>query len=112
MSAAAPGGPGTGGTPVSGPPPLVPEGSDGVSATEAGSNDPVVLTLLNTGAGVQVAAKDWRSKLPATRNLFMGIKLPTKIQVYIVRRCECNHNGSGFMPEPWLRSISIRPEYS
>lgn len=98
MSAAAPGGPGTGGTPVSGPPPLVPEGSDGVSATEAGSNDPVVLTLLNTGAGVQVAAKDWRIQIASDKKSVYGIKLPTKIQVYIVRGVNATTNGSGFMP--------------
>ena len=86
--------PGSGG----GSAPIVPEGTDGVKATESGVNDPVVLSLLQGGTGVQLSAKNWMIQIASDKKSVYGIKLPTKIQVYLIRGVNATTNGTGFMP--------------
>jgi len=86
--------PGTGG----GSTPIIPEGTDGVKATESGVNDPVVLSLLQGGTGVQLSAKNWMIQIASDKKSVYGIKLPTKIQVYLIRGVNATTNGTGFMP--------------
>jgi outer membrane protein OmpA-like peptidoglycan-associated protein len=77
---------------------IVPEGTDGVKATESGVNDPVVLSLIQGGTGVQLAAKDWLIQIASDKKQVYGIQLPTKIQVYVIRGVNATTNGTGFLP--------------
>ena len=87
-------GPGAGGNQS----PIIPEGSDGVKATEAGTNDPVILSLLQGGAGVQISARDWKLQIASDQKQVYGIQLPTKIQVFLIRGINATTSGSGFLP--------------
>ena len=86
--------PGTGGSST----PIISEGTDGVKATESGVNVPVVLSLLQGGTGVQLSAKNWMIQIASDKKSVYGIKLPTKIQVYLIRGVNATTNGTGFMP--------------
>jgi outer membrane protein OmpA-like peptidoglycan-associated protein len=87
-------GPGTGGAPA----PIVPEGSDGVKATVSGTNDPVILSLIQGGGGVQISAKDWMIQIASDKKEVYGIELPTKIQVFLIRGVNATTSGNGFLP--------------
>jgi len=84
--------------PGAGQGPILPEGSDGVKATESGTNDPVVLKLLQGGRGVQIAAKNWTIGIASDKKSVYGIQLPTKVQVYLIRGINATTSGTGFMP--------------
>ena len=87
-------GPGTGGNQG----PILPEGSEGVKATEAGTNDPVILSLLQGGTGVEISAKNWKLQIASDQKQVYGIELPTKIQVFLIRGINATTSGSGFLP--------------
>ena len=78
--------------------PIVKEGTDGVSATESGVNDPVILSLLNGGAGVQLKAAKWKIKITSDKKSVYGIKLPVGIKVYLIRGVNGTTSGDGFKP--------------
>jgi len=84
--------------PGAGQGPIIPEGSDGVKATESGTNDPVVLSLLQGGTGIKISAKNWFIEIASDKKSVYGIQLPTKIQVYLIRGVNATTSGVGFMP--------------
>ena len=91
-----PTGPGSGPAPTSGP--IVPEGSDGVKATESGVNDPVVLSIIQGGTGVKLSANNWSIQIASDKKEVYGVQLPSKIQVYLIRGVNATTSGYGFLP--------------
>ena len=77
--------------------PIVPEGSDDVKATVDGEDDPVKLKLLDGGAGVELSTKTWQIGIQSDKKSVYGIKLPTKIKVYLIRGVNATTSGDGFM---------------
>ena len=84
--------------PSTNPGPIVTEGTDDVKATEDGADDPVVVTILNGGTGIQVATKTWKIGIQSDKKVVEGIQVPSKLKVYLIRGVNATTSGDGFMP--------------